>query len=269
MNPDLPALHELAIAAARAGGRVAADGFGGPLDIQRKPDLSEVTQFDMAAERAVIDHIRARRPDDVFLGEEAVDDSYRQAGDRLCWVIDPIDGTRNFTRRSPLFACSVGVLQHGTPLAGAICQPLMDTCWSAWRDGGAYRDGVRLHCDNGPPPAPDRKLVVGIPSARHENAAAWVGQLVEQHVVRNLGSAALHLAMVASGQMDATLMNNCKLWDIAAGALIVTESGGRVSDLAGAPRLPIDLGSYDGDMLPTFAGAPAAFERLLNERVKK
>lgn len=280
-----PDLRVLAEQAARVGGTVARDAFGQTQKVRLKADQSEVTEADVAAQRAIIDYVRARRPRDRFLGEESTDnsaavpasagampapsgDSGADVFDAVTWIIDPIDGTRNFIRQMPLFACSVAALRAGIPIAGAIFEPIPDVMYSARRGGGL--------CVNGKPyqPTPDerqsatdaeRKLYVGIPSSRRDATKPLVLHAIENHVVRNFGSIALHLALVALGHLDAVVVGNAKLWDIAAGCLLVEESGGLVTAPAGAPLFPIDLARYTGEEIPILAATQAAYERLQRE----
>jgi len=277
-HPHLPpsdqaeVLRKLAEAAARVGGEVAREAFGRRQVVSLKPDRSEVTEVDFAAQRAIVDYLRARRPDDAFVGEESEDVERGPAtvpsDVETWWIIDPIDGTRNYIRGVPSFSCSVAAMRGGLPVAGAVYEPIADLMYSAAAGGGARINGrrVKVHgCDADPPAAAPEKLLVAVPSARREATRALVSLVVERHVVRNYGSVALHLAMVAAGQLDAAAAGNPKLWDIAAGLLLVTEAGGVVSSPSGAPILPIDPGAGVGRELPVLAGSRAAHARLLRE----
>ncbi|MFN0136104.1 MAG: inositol monophosphatase family protein [Phycisphaerae bacterium] len=265
-------LRKLAESAAFAGGEVARKAFGRRLSIRIKEDHSEVTQIDEAAQRAVIRHIKTARPRDLFIGEEAglegVDAKRGKTFDeatQIVWVIDPIDGTRNFIRGVPMFTCSVAAMLGGTPIVGAIYEPIGGVMFSAALGKGVTRDGKRLRTlaprdkkhavDDAANARAMRSLmpVIAIPSAWRSDSGAFVRKLLETSVVRSLGSGTLHLVYVAMGGIDATYMNNCKLWDIAAGALMVTEVGGRVTDPRGKPLFPIDLARYHGDEMPTLA----------------
>jgi myo-inositol-1(or 4)-monophosphatase len=279
VDPGAPAeltkLRELAESAARIGGNLARESFGTHQQVKLKHDDSEVTQVDVAAERAIIDHIRARRPDDTFIGEEATEQSpivNRQSStvnpQSTCWVIDPIDGTRNYIRRMPVFTCSVAAMRHGAPLAGAIYDPMQDVMYSAGCGQGVYVDARRVSPADMAPESirrPGAKLLVGIPSAQRPTIRHLVLRAIDGHVVRNLGSAALHLALAALGQLDVVVMGNGKLWDLAAGGLLVTEAGGVVTSPDGAPLFPVDVTRYAGEEIPTLAGDPAACARLMQE----
>jgi myo-inositol-1(or 4)-monophosphatase len=261
-EPAPALLRDLACAAARVAGQIALDGFGGDIRVDYKADRSEVTEFDRAAEAAVIEFLRAHRPGDGFLGEEL---GYRAGGGgtgarpTVTWVVDPIDGTRNFSRGMPMFACSVGALVDGVPVAGAVYHPTRDEMYSAATGVGAWLGESRLPalpCD--PPGAGRGSLVVAIPSHHTAATDARVRAIVERRVVRSLGCTTLHMAMVAAGRFDAALMNNCKLWDIAAGWVIVGEAGGVATDLSGGSHFPLGVDAYASQSLPTLVGSPYA-----------
>ncbi|MBI5865409.1 MAG: inositol monophosphatase [Planctomycetes bacterium] len=275
MHPDIVVLQRLADAAARLGGELARASFGGGISVRLKADASEVSEIDVAVERAVFAHLHAARPDDDFLGEEGVAFEHFSAGSArrsarssgISWVIDPIDGTRNYIRGVPLFACSVAALQAGMPVAGAIYDPMTDMLFSAGAGRGALRNGRLLprlsSTDEATTAVRNRTPIVAIPSAWRQESDALVRQIVRNCVIRSLGSATLHLVQVASGGIDATLMNNCKLWDIAAGALIVSECGGFVGRPDGAPLFPADADALSGGETPTLAGAPGICSQII------
>lgn len=313
---DAGALRSLAEAAARAGGALSRAAFGQRQRVSIKPDSSEVTEIDVAAERAVIEHIRAVRPADRFIGEEGVhaaqppptvppaapaavasvvasaahatappavteiearsgsrpgnqplhradDDQRRNRPLPVVWVIDPIDGTRNFIRGVPTFSCSVAALHDGRPVAAAIYDPMADVLYAAAAGRGATANGAPLDCGASAAAERGGQRIVGIPSAWRAERGRFVQEILSRAVVRSLGSATHHLVYIASGGIDATFMNNCKLWDIAAGALIVEEAGGIVTDPAGRPHFPVDTANFEAREMPTLAGTPVAHAELL------
>lgn len=266
-------LRALAERAARAGGAVARGMFRRPIDIEFKSDGSEVTAADRAAQAAVESTVRTARPRDLFIGEEdAVAESAAldAAPDAVVWVIDPIDGTRSYIRGLPLYACSVGVMIGGQPVAGAVYDPSLETMFSADLADGFFVDGravpPRTSGQGGDRPG---SALLAIPSSvvgdYHDRIHRWV----DEFIVRNVGSAALHLAYVATGQFDAAILTNCKLWDIAAGYVLVTTAGGRMTTPDGAALFPLDLAAYDRRELPTLAGRGALFAHLLAARRRR
>jgi myo-inositol-1(or 4)-monophosphatase len=139
-----------------------------------------------------------------------------------------------------------------------------DALYAAARGGGASLNASTLRIDAAAID-PARQLLVAIPSARHERTHAMTRGWVERHVVRSVGCAAIQLVMVATGQIDAGLTGNSKLWDIAAGALIVVEAGGRVTRPDGGPLFPLDTDAYAAQEISTLAGRVDVHERLLRE----
>lgn len=260
-------LLSIAEQAARVGGAIAREAFGTRPGLRFKADRSELTHIDEAAERAVIKHIRSRRPDDAFIGEEAAARGEFGAvrPGQHCWAIDPLDGTRNFVRGLPAVACSVAVLSEGVPIAGAVYDPLSDCLYSAAAGRGMCIDGA-------PVPAMDAvmdayraraRMLAAIPSLPEPAYRPAVMRMIERYVVRTFGSAALHLAWIAAGRIDAALQDNPKLWDVAAGWLLIRESGGEATRPDGAPLFPLDVAAYRGENTPVVAGRGGAHAALL------
>src|SRR5258706_15369186 len=132
------------VEAARAGGATALEHCRGGVSVSLKADRSPVTEADRAAEAAILDVLRARCPDHGALGEELGESGPRARR----FIVDPIDGTRNFVRRIPTWAVLVGLEEDGQVIAGGVYQPVTGTLHTAWRGAGAYRDGAPLP---GPP----------------------------------------------------------------------------------------------------------------------
>jgi myo-inositol-1(or 4)-monophosphatase len=170
----------------------------------------------------------------------------------VTWIIDPVDGTTNYSRRLPLFCVSIAAVTIDAdgavqPLAAAVYDPLRDELFSAGRDLGANLNGTPLRVSE---TATVAEAIFALDFG-HSDAvrAASMDQLArlagEVTTIRAFGSAVLALAWVAAGRLDAYLNNALKPWDLAAGWLLTTEAGGRVSPLDGSPLLP-DRGSYPG-----------------------
>ncbi len=251
-------LRALAEEAARAGGHVARQYFRTDLAVRLKSDRSEVSDADEAAQAAVVAHIRAARPADAFIAEERLDlpdPPSPPANDRLCWAIDPLDGTRNFIRQVPLYTCSVAAMIGGVPLVGAVYDPVHDVLYSAGREEGLFVNGELQPARRGParPPGANPKPVVAIPSAATGPTARLAHAWLDRYLCRSLGSTALHMAMVATGQFDGMIGDEPRLWDIAAGWVLVIASGGQVTGPAGQPIFPLDVRTYAGEGIPTLA----------------
>ncbi len=263
-NTDLSALRVLAARAARAGGRIARERHAGTLDARLKPDRSEVTDADEAAQAAVIAVIHEARPDDAVIAEEqlALEPALPPPSNSSpCWVIDPIDGTRNYVRRMGDYCTSVGVLLEGVPVAGAIYDPQRDVLYSACAGGTLLRNDQTLPAADGDAP-PNRSLVVGIPSTAAGPVRDYVLDWFDRCITRNFGSTAIHLALVATGQLDGAIADNPKLWDLAAGWVLITAVGGQVTGPDGAALFPIDVGAYRCEEMPLVATHRRAGQRL-------
>ena len=157
---------------------------------------------------------------------------------RPCWIFDPLDGTTNYAHGFPVFASSLALEIDGRVVVGAIYDPTRRELFTATRGGGAYLNGVPMRVSS-TDSLIDALLVTGFPYSVHEERADLVSLfsafLAEAQAVRRLGSAALDLCYVAAGRLDAFWEQHLKPWDMAAGALMLTEAGGRITALDGQP----------------------------------
>lgn len=181
---------------------------------------------------------------------------------RFCWVVDPLDGTRNYVSGLPCFATSIAVLERGRPVAAVVYEHNQRLLFSAGAGGGAHLNGRRIHVDD-PPRHGD--YLLGIPSTKDalslEVTRNWLG--TKGFICRNLGATAVHLALVAAGSMAGAFGRQAKLWDVAAGALLVAEAGGRITDPFGGNLLPFRLDADGQRDIPFLAAGPVMHERLL------
>jgi myo-inositol-1(or 4)-monophosphatase len=255
---DHAELLELAVATAREAGRMLVDKrpVEGPAVVQTKSSPTDVvTQMDQAAERLIVERIRAARPGDGFLGEEG---GAHAGTTGVRWVIDPIDGTVNYLYDLPDWAVSIAAEIDGTAVVGAVEIPRRGETYTAVRGGGALVHTAsatrELHVNTGVPL--DRALVAtgfGYAARRRAHQArVLTGVLPEVRDIRRGGSCCVDLCSLAAGRVDAYYERGVQAWDIAAGALIVEEAGGRVAGLDGAPA---------GTEL-TIAAAPELFAAL-------
>ena len=262
-RPDVEALRLAAGELARTGGTLARR-FLGKVRATRKPDNSPVTPADTAVQEAILAILAQRFPDHAILVEEEVADPSRHAQiarAEYCWVIDPIDGTRNFARGMPVYCTSVAVLHRGQPIAGAIHDATQDVVYSASRGGGTFRGNAPVRLADRPI---DVDTTIAISSIRKSPIPTSVRSWLDQYLFRNIGSLCLHMVWVAAGLTDAAFSLESKIWDIAAGALQIEESGGVVTDHAGNSLWPADLANYRGDDVPMLAGTPTMHRRLLD-----
>lgn len=226
---------------AKAGGRIAREHFATvkDRDITIKGSRDYVSFVDRQVEAEIVRRIRARHPDHQILGEEASEGTVAPAEwepHRPLWIVDPIDGTTNFIHGIPDFAISIALLDQGQPRWAAIYSPIADELFTAERDSGVWLNGERRHCTGCV--ALDRALIAtGIPFRHPETHAeafaafAAMQRACDDH--RRSGSAALDLAWVAVGRLDAYYELGIHPWDTAAGELLVRCGGGIATDLRG------------------------------------
>ncbi len=231
----------------------------------RKEDRTPVTDADYAVQAMLLDAIAEAFPADAVIAEERLERAERHApleSAARCWVIDPIDGTRNYAHGFPLFTVSVALIEAGEPVVGVVYEPATDAMYSASLGGGAWCGDRRLRVTDGPL-EPDRFLA--LPSGREEPLPATVHGWIDRMVCRATGSTALNLALVASGAVDAAFSFKCRLWDMAGGAVLVREAGGEMVSPGGRPWFPLDLARRAGDQTPFFAAGPTMLGQLLAE----
>ncbi len=188
--------------------------------IQRKSSHELVTEADLLANQLLKKKLSAAVPEAGWLSEECVDDKARLQK-RCIWIVDPIDGTKEFIKGLPEFAISVALAEHGIPVLAVVYNPLTDQMFWAQQSQGAYLNGQAIRCQ----PSPREKLQ--LLASRSEVARGEWAAFTEHSEIKALGSIAYKLALVAAGLADATFSLGPKNeWDIAAGVLLVTEAGG-------------------------------------------
>jgi myo-inositol-1(or 4)-monophosphatase len=210
--------------------------FGGPLQIDKKGTIDLVTEVDVAVERMFRAMMAERFPDHQILAEELGGAASVPAGP--CWVFDPIDGTTNFAHGMPIFCSSLALEIDGVPEVAAIYDPTRKELFTAERGRGAFLNGAPLRVSSADRLV-DAMLVTGFPydiHSRVDEIVGLFGKFVGQvRAVRRLGSAAIDLCYVAAGRLDGFWESDLKPWDIAGGALIVAEAGGRITNMTGGP----------------------------------
>ena len=232
-------LLETAIRAARAGGDVLLPYWRNlpQGSVEEKQQNDYVTRADRESEEAILATIRARYPDDSFLGEEGGVREGR-TGART-WIVDPLDGTSNFVSGFPFWCVSIAAQESGELVAAVIWDPLRDELYSAARGEGAYRNGVRLSVTPRAGLA-GAFMATGFPFRYRHRIDAYLALFravfLEARAIRRAGSAALDLACVAAGVFDGFFEFHLSPWDIAAGALLIREAGGEVTDFDGGNR---------------------------------
>jgi myo-inositol-1(or 4)-monophosphatase len=210
---------------ARAAGRMAHRGFGtSAATMKGRHDV--VTAMDREVEAFIRGEIAARFPGDAIIGEE----EGGAAGERL-WLIDPIDGTANYARGVPHYCVSIGYLEHGLPVLGAIHDPSQDWLYSAERGGGAWLDGARIAVSTADAMT-GATVECGWSTRRsNDDYLALLDRLYRAGTqVRRAGSGALGLCDVAAGRSECYCELHINAWDCAAGIVLVREAGGFCND---------------------------------------
>ena len=179
-----------------------------------------------------------------------------------CWIIDPIDGTRNFARGVRVFATSVAVLHRGVPVAGAVYDATSEVVYSAAAGQGAFRDEEKLELPAADSGDSERETTIAVGSFRRKPMPPFVGKWMSRYVTRNLGSTSLHFTWVAAGLVDAAYSNEAKLWDIAAAALLIEEAGGSFLGESVGPIWPFDVSGYAGGDLHVLGGSKSILREL-------
>jgi myo-inositol-1(or 4)-monophosphatase len=246
----------IAVKAARLAGSIInrAARSGGDHAFTRKRHNDFVTEVDKAAEAAIIDTLRHAYPDHAILAEE----SGRHGQADFLWIIDPLDGTTNFIHGFPQFSVSIALQHKGMLTQAVIYDPWKNELFTASRGTGAFLNDKRMRvsrCGN----LRDSLIGTGFPFRGEESLEEYIvmfrSMTMKTAGLRRAGSAALDLAYVACGRLDGFWEIGLSPWDIAAGALLVTEAGGMVSDLRG------DAGFLESGRV--VAGSPKIFVPML------
>lgn len=248
----------IAVRAARVAGNIIAKGFENQTDLltEAKGDNDYVTRIDKEAEQAIIHKIKQSFPDHNFVGEEG---GVVEGSDTdFKWVIDPLDGTTNFIKGIPHFCVSIALLHKGRLDQAVVFDPIRGELFTASRGAGAQLNGFRIRASKAKELS-QTILATAFPFKNKESLAEYQQSFnkifMQSGDIRRSGSAALDLAYVASGRYDGYWERGIKPWDIAAGELLVRESGGLVTDFAGGND-PMHKGEI-------VAGSPKVVQNLV------
>ena len=237
-DPYPPLFLATAIEAVIRAGEVQLSRFGTDIRVDKKGAIDLVTEIDLQIEREFRATIAARFPDHVVLGEEFGSSGDGEGTPRFCWVFDPVDGTTNYAHGLPIFCSSLALEIDGEIAVGAVYDPTRRELFTAERGQGAWLNGAPLKVSTADELI-DSLLVTGFHYGIHRDPEELVSLFREfitrSRAVRRLGSAALDLCYVAAGRFDGYWESKIQPWDVAAGALIVEEAGGRVSTVMGDP----------------------------------
>ena len=202
-------------------------------DTETKGLNNFVTYVDKGSEKMLIEKLAPLIPEAGFIAEEGTS---AKKGLKYNWVIDPLDGTTNFLHGVHPYAVSIGLMENDEIIAGVVHEAGGDETFSAWKNGGAWLNGKRINVSS-TPKLSGSLAATGFPYNLFNRLDPYMNLLTflvkNTHGLRRLGCASIDLAYVACGRFDLFFEYDLKLWDIAAGMLIVREAGGRFSDFSG------------------------------------
>lgn len=225
MNKEGRILQQATRAAGEAILKLQTSGYS----IERKSNNDLVTQGDLLANDILKSTLNEHFPDYGWLSEETIDDKNRLKQERV-WVVDPIDGTIEYSRGIPEYAISVALVEKGVPVVGVVFNPATDELFYAEKGQGAWFNDHKIVCNEA-----STGTFLLLASRSEFKRGEW-DRFQEQHQVKVIGSIAYKLALVAAGKAHATFSLSPKNeWDIAAGTLLVLEAGGKVTDKDNRP----------------------------------
>ncbi len=226
---------DTSIAIAREAGALLSEFLERRIGFELKGEYDLVTEADRSSEKLIVERLRAQFPDHNIVAEEGggfISDS------EYCWYVDPLDGTTNFAHGFPVFNVTMALEKKGEMIAGVVFDPTRNEMFAAEKGGGATLNGKPIHV-SAAKRLEDSLVATGFPSQkRHANVNVYFYYQLAMvtHGVRRAGSAAIDLAYVANGRLDAFWEFGLKPWDLAAGRLLITEAGGTYSDMDGLPH---------------------------------
>src|SRR6204780_1684346 len=225
---------ETAAGLAREAGALIGSYHSRAIGFELKGDYDLVTEADRATERLIVERLRNHFPTHSVVAEEG---GGLEGSSEYRWYVDPLDGTTNFAHGFPMFNVTLGLERAGELIAGVVYDPVKDEMFAAEGGGGAYLNNHRIRVSKAAR-VEDALVATGFPSRkRHNNVNVhfYYQLAMMSHGVRRAGAAALDLAYVACGRLDAFWEFGLNPWDIAAGMLLVREAGGLCTDMRGAP----------------------------------
>ncbi|MES1260911.1 MAG: inositol monophosphatase family protein [Acidobacteriota bacterium] len=248
---------ETAIEIAHHAGSLLRHYFERRVSFEMKGEFDLVTEADRASEKLVIERLKSAFPAHGIVAEEG---GGHESPSEYRWFVDPLDGTTNFAHGFPIWNVTLALEKSGEMIAGVVFDPTRDELFAAERGAGAFLNGRRMRVSRAATVA-DSLVSTGFPNhnrATNPNIHFFHELAMTAHGVRRGGSAAIDLAYVASGRLDAFWEIGLSPWDMAAGILLVEEAGGRCTDMTGgkhaltSPHLLTDNGLIHDELLGTF-----------------
>jgi myo-inositol-1(or 4)-monophosphatase len=251
---------------AREAGALLRGYFHQRVRVEYKGDVDLVTEADRASEALIVAAVTKLYPDHAIVAEEG---GGREGSSGYRWFIDPLDGTTNFAHGFPIFAVSMGLEKDGEMIAGVIYDPTRDELFEAEKGSGARLNGEPVRVST-IARLEEALVCTGFPSRKRHvnpNIHFYHQMNMRTHGVRRPGAAAIDLAYVASGRMEAFWEFHLHPWDVAAGKLLVTEAGGCVTEISGQPHR-MDSPSVLASNGLLHAQMLAAFEEIFSEKYR-
>lgn len=261
---------DTAVGAAKEAAQLLDEKFDSAFDVWNKTPTDPVSEVDIKSERRIKAYIRDRFPDHAFYAEE----SGRTGSSEYRWIVDPLDGTVNFVNGFPHYCISIALAVEGDLAVGALYYPPSDELYTAVRNEGVQRNGDPIAVSEGSD-LQDSLLLMGV-SPTTASDPQFIGTfqrlIVDEQVqgIRRLGSGAADLSWVARGRVDGFFDKKTSPWDVAAGALLVEEAGGRVTDIHGDPidfsvgergvTILATNGAIHEDVLEVYENATVSFD---------
>jgi len=251
-------LNDFAVNLARDAGNLLKEKFNSKHEVHYKGEINLVTEADKMSEDLIIAAINSSFPDHGILSEES---PAQNSQAKLRWIIDPLDGTTNYAHGYPVFCVSIALENEGVIVLGVIYDPLREDTFVAVRGSGAYLNGKKLKVS--PTATLSRSLLAtGFPydirMSKDNNLNYFNLMAVEAQAIRRAGAAALDIAYLAAGRFDGFWELKLMPWDVAAGCLMVEESGGVISDMSGgqwdisSPNVLVSNGLIHEQMISVF-----------------
>ena len=263
----MPEYLDNAVNIAHEAGRLLIEFHRLHVGFELKGDFDLVTEADRASERLVVERLLANYPDHSIVAEEG---GGREGSSEYRWFVDPLDGTTNFAHGYPAFNVTLALARGDEMIAGVVYDPLREEMFAAEKGSGAYLNDRKIHVSSARRLA-DSLVSTGFPSKKRSqnvNIHFYHQLAMSTHGVRRGGSAALDLSYVACGRLDAFWEFGLNPWDLAAGTLLVTESGGICSDMRGklhtlkSPHLLVDNGLIHEEVLELFGEVFSGLYRI-------
>ncbi|RKY09626.1 MAG: hypothetical protein DRP66_01710 [Planctomycetota bacterium] len=262
-HSDISRMLEVAIVAARLAGQRAMEEIK-YTKVSVKNGGEIVTQADINCQQIILGRIKEAYPDHGFIAEEGPDGKMLfqppRTAEPIWWIVDPIDGSNNYSHGLLDFAVSIAALHQGEPIVGVIFDPATESMYTAAKDAEAQLNASRITVGKD---GISEFAGFGVDSHFNEDMKKGVYEIMNRTRFRNLGATALHLAYVAKGALIGTISTVTKIWDIAAGAIIIERAGGVLTDIKGKSIFPVEPDSYTGRQYRILAANKKTHPELL------